>query len=81
MPEELISNIHLLHTTELGAERIKANLGLKTDNVIEWCRNAIRSPGVTAEHRGKNWYIYAGECVITINAHSFTVITAHRRKS
>ena len=68
MPEELISNIHLLHTTELGAERIKTNLGLKTDNVIEWCRNAMLLPDATAEHRGKNWYVYAGECVITINA-------------
>ena len=27
---------------------------------------------------GKNWYILTGRCKITVNAHSYTIITAHR---
>ena len=39
---ELLSNINKLHTTKLGIERIKQNLGLETDEVVEWCILAIR---------------------------------------
>jgi hypothetical protein len=51
-------NISLLHTTELGAERIRRNLGIKTNDVVEWCRQAITGAGDGAtETRGKNWYV------------------------
>jgi hypothetical protein len=74
---ELIKNIGLLHTTELGVERIKQNLDLTTDDVVVWCRQSILS----AEHiqrKGKNWYVYADKVIITVNAHSYTIITAHK---
>lgn len=28
---------------------------------------------------GKNWYIEAGQTYITVNAHSYTIITAHKK--
>ncbi|GHU99345.1 hypothetical protein FACS1894211_04600 [Clostridia bacterium] len=74
--DELTYNLDKLHTTEMGIGRIKRNLRLETDEVIEWCKGAIaRADGI--ERRGKNWYVYAGNAVITVNAHSYTVITAH----
>jgi hypothetical protein len=74
---ELIRNIDLLHTTELGVERIKRNLGLTTNDVVGWCRQSILS-AENIQRRGKNWYVYADKSVITVHAHSYTIITAHK---
>ena len=30
--------------------------------------------------KGKNWYVCIDGCVITVNAGSYTIITAHREK-
>jgi hypothetical protein len=74
---ELKRNIGLLHTTELGVERIKRNLGLTTDDVVAWCWQCILS-AENIQRKGKNWYVYMDKCVITVNAHSYTIITAHK---
>ena len=69
-----------LHTTPLGAERIRRNLGLGTDvqDVVAWCRNEISAEQAVISRAGKNWYVSSGGCVITVNASSYTIITAHR---
>ena len=77
---ELLNNIAKLHTTELGAVRIKRNLSLECDDVVAWCREKILSPDAIIERKGKNWYITVDECVITVNAYSYTIITAHKKK-
>ena len=33
-----------LHTTELGALRIRRNLKLDTEDVVAWCKEKIVSP-------------------------------------
>ena len=76
---DLIMNLDKLHTTELGAERIRRNLGVEVVDVAEWCRQRIKGAEQIAR-RGKNWYIQNENAIITINAHSYTVITAHRDK-
>lgn len=76
----LIENIDKLHTTKMGAERIKRNLQLETDDVVPWCRARILDKDTKIERIGKNWYATAGNCKITINAHSYTIITAHKIK-
>lgn len=78
---ELLENLDRLHTTELGAVRIKRNLSLDTDDVVGWCRAKIQDPDAVITRRGKNWYVKAEGCVITVNAHSGTVITAHQGKA
>ena len=76
---DLIHNISRLHTTLLGAERIKRNLALECDDVVDWCKQkAAQADEIT--RKGKNWYVRAGEAIITINANSFTIITAHKKK-
>ncbi|MDE6781295.1 MAG: DUF3877 family protein [Ruminococcus sp.] len=77
---DLIENIEKLHTTELGAERIKRNLQVETDNIVEWCREKILDKSSEFERNVKNWYIVIGNCRITVNAHSYTIITAHKIK-
>ena len=43
MSNELIENIAKLHTTEMGAKRIKRNLELANDDAVAWCRLKILS--------------------------------------
>ena len=95
MTSELLENLKKLHTTELGVVRIKRNLGLKTDDVIGWCKEILsaaknieneksggndRKSANKIFRQGKNWYIKTDGCTITVNAHSYTVITAHKGK-
>ena len=73
----LIANIDKLHTTDLGAVRIRRNLGLDAPDVVDWCKQQILLPNCSIFRKGKNWYAEVGGCRITINAHSYTIITAH----
>ena len=76
----LLSNLDKLHTTEMGAERVKRNLCLNTADVVEWCRQKIVKQDSKIIRQGKNWYIAAENYKITVNAHSYTIITAHKEK-
>lgn len=75
---ELLDNIDKLHTTELGVVRIKRNLSLATEDVVGWCRDKISSDNAVITRNGKNWYINIDDCIITVNAYSYTIITAHK---
>jgi len=75
----LLNNIEKIHTTELGSVRIRRNLELETKDVVKWCKQKIRQAD-NVYKKGKNWYVSFENCVITINAHSYTVITAHRKQ-
>ncbi len=76
----LIENIDKLHTTELGLERIKKNLQLETDDVVKWCKSKILKKDALIERKGKNYYISIDSSKITVNANSYTIITAHKTK-
>lgn len=78
---KLILNIGKLHTTDLGVERIKRNLCLDVDDIVGWCREKINKPDNSIIRRGKNWYICTTDCEITVNAYSYTIITAHKQKN
>lgn len=69
-----------LHTTELGVERIKRNLSLDTDDVVDWCKTKINSANASITRNGKNWYVHADNDILTVNAYSYTIITAHKEK-
>lgn len=72
----LLAHIDEIHTTELGELRIKKNLKLETGDVVGCCKKMIIAAD-RIERKGKNWYAYKGNSIITINAHSYTIITAH----
>ena len=80
MANELLENLDRLHITELGVIRIKKNLSLNVENVIEWCKEKISLSNAKIIRKGKNWYITIDNCIITVNAYSYTVITAHKVK-
>lgn len=80
MSNELLDNLDKLHTTELGVMRIKRNLSLDIKDVIEWCKEKISLSNAQIIRKGKNWYVTIDNCIITVNANSYTIITAHNIK-
>ena len=79
MKNDLIDNIEKLHTTPMGVDRIRRNLELSDDvkDVVEFCRQKILDDKAAITRQGKNWYAKIDGCVITVNAYSYTIITAH----
>ena len=79
MKNELLENIEKLHTTPMGLDRIRRNLRLgdNVKDVVDYCRQKILNPDAIISRQGKNWYIKIDGCEITVNAYSFTIITAH----
>lgn len=75
--EILLSNIDKVHTTKMGIDRIKKNLKLDTDDVVEYCKNKILDKNCNIYKQGKNWYCEIYNIKITINSYSYTIITVH----
>lgn len=83
--KELI--IDRVHTTKLGIERIKKNLGLSSipnqsfrneeQEVIQYCKEQLKKANV--ERNGKNWYASTDTEIYTINAYNHCIITAHKK--
>ena len=73
----LLSSIDKIHTTEMGIDRIKKNLKLNTNDVVEFCKNKISDKNCNIYKQGKNWYCEIDNIKITINSYSYTIITAH----
>jgi len=76
----LLNNIDKVHTTEMGIDRIKKNLKLDTDDVVEYCKNKVLDKNCNIYKQGKNWYCEIDNITITINSYSYTIITAHKLK-
>ncbi len=75
--EVLLSNIDKVHTTEMGIDRIKRNLKLETNDVVEYCKNKVIDKNCKIYRQGKNWYCEIDNIKITINSYNYTIITAH----
>ena len=75
--EILLTNINKVHTTEMGLERIKKNLKLNTNNVVDYCKSKVLDDSCSIYKKGKNWYCEIDNIIITINSFSYTIITAH----
>lgn len=76
----LIDNIDLVHTTEMGLDRIKRNLKIDSNDAVEYCKQKVLNKNCKIYRQGKNWYCEIEDMVITINAYSYTIITAHKQK-
>lgn len=77
---ELLKNIDNLHTTDLGVLRIKRNLDVYVEDIVSYCKEKIKNQHAEIERVGKNYYITIDNIRITVNAHSYTIITAHKLK-
>lgn len=74
--EILMANLNRLHTTSLGAERIRKNLKIDCEDVVGYCREIILGINCKISKTGKNFYCETENAVITVNSFSYTIITA-----
>lgn len=77
-PEEtLLKHMDMIHTTEMGVERIRKNLKLGIDvDVVDYCKKIISADHCNIIKKGKNWYCSERGITITVNSFSYTIITA-----
>lgn len=73
----LIDNIDKVHTTKLGIDRIRRNLKLDANDVVEYCKEKVLDKNCNIHKQGKNWYCEIENIKITINSYNYTIITAH----
>ena len=60
--------------------RRSVNGSLDTDDVVDWCKAKINSSNTVITRKGKNWYVNVDNYILTVNAYSYTIITAHKEK-
>ncbi|MBO5841076.1 MAG: DUF3781 domain-containing protein [Methanobrevibacter sp.] len=76
----LLENLDKVHTTEMGVDRIKRNIEVDVDDIVAYCIDKIKQENAVIERRGKNYYVSVEGIIITVNASSYTIITAHKEK-
>lgn len=76
--DTIIDNLDKIHTTNLGIIRIRRNLNLEDVDVVKFCKDKVLDDNSKITRQGKNYYIKNHDIIITINAYSYTIITAHR---
>ena len=59
--------------------RLGQALKLAGIDVVDFCKQKITSEECKISRDGKNWYCETDSIVITVNANSYTIITAHRK--
>ena len=77
---ELLDNLDKVHTTERGVDRIKRNIGVDVEDIVKYCIDKIKQENAVIEREGKNYYVTVDGIIITVNASSYTIITAHKEK-
>ncbi len=64
----------------MGVDRIKKNVGVQVTDIVEWCKLKVLDKNCEIIRKGKNWYATIDDCIITVNAFSYTIITAHKKR-
>ena len=77
---ELLRNLDKVHTTEMGVDRIKRNIEVDVEDIVKYCIDKIKQENAVIEREGKNYYVTVDGIIITVNASSYTIITAHKEK-
>ena len=76
--KELLKNLDKIHTTKMRIKRIEKNLEID-EEPVNYCILKLKKEDSTVNKKGKNYYINADDCIITINSSSYTIITAHKK--
>jgi hypothetical protein len=74
----LLDHLNKIHTTESGVTRIKKNLNLNSAGMVAFCKKKISATDCFVYKQGKNYYCLIDNIRFTINANSYTIITAHK---
>ena len=77
---DILNNLDKVHTTEMGVDRIKRNIEVDVEDIVAYCIDKIKQENAVIERKGKNYYVSVDGIIITVNASSYTIITAHKEK-
>lgn len=77
---DLLNNINKIHTTELGIIRIKKNLKIDVNDVVDYIKNKVLDKNAYIYKNGKNYYVEIDDIIITINSFNYCIITAHIKR-
>ncbi|MBR2679141.1 MAG: DUF3781 domain-containing protein [Bacilli bacterium] len=77
MNNELLNNIDKIHTTELGIKRLRNNLEINNEDIINYLKKKIINDNSKISKKGKNYYCEIDNIIITINSYNYCIITAH----
>ncbi len=77
MNDILIANIDKIHTTDLGLTRIKINLDISNNDIVNILKEKIKDKKCIVYKKGKNYYCEIDNIIITINSYNYCIITAH----
>ena len=77
---ELLNNLDKDHNKEMDVDRIKRNIEVEVDDIVKYSVDKIKQENAVIEIKGKNFYVTVDGIIITINASSYTIITAHKEK-
>ena len=64
----LLDNIDKIHSTPMGIERIRKNLGLDSPDAARYCKSKISDKNCNIYKQGKNWYCETENIRITVNS-------------
>ena len=78
--EALAANLSACTPPRLGSNGSERTSPEKGDRRGGMVQGKDPAKGTTVVREGKNWYAVADDCEITVNARSFTIITAHSAK-
>ncbi len=78
--EILFCDVDKIHTTAMGEKRISKNLKINEKDIVKYCKGKILNENSKVYRKGKNFYCTIDNVIITINASSYTIITAHLLK-
>ena len=76
-PDKVVGRKKILTPPDVKNYILKNNLNIGDSDVVNYCRNLINDCNCEIVRIGKNWYCKLNNICITVNAYSFTIITAH----
>ena len=75
--ESFLLNLDKINIADKGKERIKNNLNLENEDIVEFCKKIISDENCNIYREGKNWWCELNDIIIKINVFSYIITSMH----
>lgn len=75
--ESFLLNLDKINIADKGKERIKNNLNLENEDIVEFCKKIISDKNCNIYRERKNWCCELNDIIIKINVFSYIITSAH----
>ena len=75
--ESFLLNLDKINISDKGKERIKNNLNLENEDIVEFCKKIISDENCNIYREGKNWWCELNDIIIKINVFSYIITLMH----